>query len=407
MPLAALMALPVLAAGGPECSENMSIRKVPFALMGTGGVGAALLDAIVQSRMLHEQRYGVRLEAVALCDSSGVVKAAKGGVLSDETITAIVQHKKGGGRLKDTPVGEAIAQPEGQGTADFLLEIAKQCGEEQPGCIVVDCTATEATVPALLHATSEGRGMRAVTANKKPVSGPLGDFTQLVLSPGASARFRYEATVGAGLPVIAALQRVVAADDSVSRISGSFSGTLGYVMSGLQEGQPFSEVVAKAKELGYTEPDPRDDLGGVDVARKALILARTLGMKLEMSDVTVEPLFPSELAALSVPDFMAKLPTLDSSFADKVAAASAESKVLRYAASIKPPTPNSPGSLTVGLLAVPASSPLGTLTGSDNLVEIYTGWYSSTPLVLRGAGAGTGTTAAGVLSDIIELAFTM
>jgi len=192
----------------------------------------------------------------------------------------------------------------------------------------------------------------------------------------------------------------------VSLISGSFSGTLGYVMSGLQAGEPYSVVVNKAKELGYTEPDPRDDLGGVDVARKALILARTLGMSLEMSDVSVEPLYPPELASLSIPEFMAALPSLDEAFAAKIAAAAADGNVLRYAASVKPPSGGSAGSLVVGLVAVPASSPLGTLTGSDNLVEIHTGWYSQTPLVVRGAGAGTGTTAAGVLADMLDLAMT-
>lgn len=204
--------------------------------------------------------------------------------------------------------------------------------------------------------------------------------------------------------MIAALQRVVAAHDEVNLISGAFSGTLGYVMSGLQEGKPFSEVVGKAKELGYTEPDPRDDLGGVDVARKALILARTLGMKLEMEDVEVEPLYPTEFANLSVPDFMASLPNLDANFVSRVTTAAADGKVLRYAASIKPRNDGSGGgSLTVGLLAVGASTPLGALSGSDNLVEIHTSWYSQTPLVLRGAGAGTGTTAAGVLADILDL----
>jgi len=247
--------------------------------------------------------------------------------------------------------------------------------------------------------------MRVVSANKKPFAGALGTFQSLVLAPGASARVRYEATVGAGLPVIAALSRVVGAHDGVSGISGSFSGTLGYVMSGLQEGRPFSEVVAKAKELGYTEPDPRDDLGGVDVARKALILARTMGMQLEMDDVKVEPLYTPEMASLSVPEFMAALPTLDATFSARVAAATEKGYVLRYAASIAPATASSPGSLVVGLKEVPASSPLGTLSGSDNLVEISTGWYDSTPLVLRGAGAGTGTTAAGVLSDMLELSF--
>merc|ERR1719382_1655901 len=152
-------------------------------------------------------------------------------------------------------------------------------------------------------------------------------------------RVRHESTVVAGVPVIAALGRVIASADPVRAISGSFSGTLGYVMSGLQEGGAFSEVVLKAKELGYTEPDPRDDLGGVDVARKALILARTLGMRLEMSDVNVEPLYPDSLAKLSVPDFLKALPTLDKSFGDKVAEASKQGKVLRYAASVTPPGP--------------------------------------------------------------------
>ncbi|KAL3927089.1 MAG: hypothetical protein SGPRY_002987 [Prymnesium sp.] len=353
-----LLILPtVLASDGSEC-HPMSVRKVPLAIFGTGGVGAALIEAIVGARSLHEQRYGVRLEAVALCDSSGAVKS-KGG-LSDEALLEILKHKRGGGRLRDSLVGEVSPQPADVSAEDFALSLAKQCGSDQLGCIVVDCTATDATVPALLHATTPGSGLRAVTANKKPVSGPLSHFAHLVLHPAASARFRYEATVGAGLPVIAALQRVVSADDRVSGISGSFSGA-----ALNPEGRLFSEVVGKAKELGYTEPDPRDDLGGVDVARKALILARTLGMKLEMSDVTVEPMYPTELASLSVADFMAALPQLDADFASKVAAAAAESKVLRYAASIKPATDTTPGSLVVGLLAVPMASPLGTLSGAN------------------------------------------
>ena len=150
------------------------------------------------------------------------MKAPQDGVLSDAALTEIVKHKQGGGRLKDSTSGEAVAQPAGQSAEDFLLGIAKGC---PAGCILVDLTATDATIPALLHAATGGSGLRAVTANKKPVSGPLAAFKDLVLTPGGSARFRYEATVGAGLPVIAALQRVVGADDTVSGISGSFSGT--------------------------------------------------------------------------------------------------------------------------------------------------------------------------------------
>lgn len=375
-------------------------RKVPFVLIGAGGVGSALLEAIVGARTLHKDRYGLEFSAVAVCDSSAEVNASDG--LSDEAIAALIAHKAAGNKLA-TQAG-ALPRGEEQSAPAFLEAIVDKYAAVHPDAIVVDCTATDATVPALLKAASS---VRAVSANKKPFAGSMDTFSKLALSPTSPARVRYEATVGAGLPVLAALSRVVSAHDRVTLIAGSFSGTLGYVMSGLQAGEPFSAVVSKAKELGYTEPDPRDDLGGVDVARKALILARTLGMKLEMDNVSVEPLYPSALAELSVPDFMGALPTLDASFAEKVAAAAKEGKVLRYAASVQPPAADgSGGSLTVGLLAVDASSPLGTLSGSDNLVEVYTSWYATTPLVLRGAGAGTGTTAAGVLSDMIELAFT-
>ena len=388
---------------------NSECRPVPFVLFGAGGVGAALLEAIVGARKLHEERYGIRFDAIAVADSQEAIGSAAGtGTgLTDAEISALIKQKASGQKLSGIAGVSTIASKGDAASKDFLLSVVDKAATSSgsPAPIVVDCTATDATVPSLLKAAEELGG--AVSANKKPFASEMGTFKRLVLTPMGPRRVRYESTVGAGLPVLAALSRVVGANDQVSLISGSFSGTLGYVMSGLQDGKPFSEVVLKAKELGYTEPDPRDDLGGVDVARKALILARTLGMPLEMSDVAVEPLFPPELAELSVPDFLAKLPTLDADFAAKVASAASEGKVLRYAASVKPPSAEQPaGSLVVGLLPVPAASPLGTLTGSDNLVEVYTTWYASTPLVLRGAGAGTGTTAAGVLSDMLELANT-
>ena len=358
-----------------------SVRSVPFVLLGVGGVGSALLETIVSSRPLHRDRFGIEFSAVAVCDSGAAVKASPEG-LSDDAIAALIAHKASGKPLSQS-TGQVAVRADGEQASDFLAGVAGKAAEQAPGCIVVDCTATDATVPALLLAAGASPDVRAVSANKKPFAGPMDDFKRLVLSSRGLPRVRYESTVGAGLPVIAALTRVVGSADPVTLIAGSFSGTLGYVMSGLQAGEAFSAVVAKAKELGYTEPDPRDDLGGVDVARKALILARTLGMNLEMEDVSVEPLYTPEMAGLSVPDFMAALPTVDASFADKIAAAAADGKVLRYAASVKPPSKESPaGSLTVGLKAVPASSPLGTLSGSDNLVEIYTGARTPSPPVL-------------------------
>ncbi len=171
-------------------------------------------------------------------------------------------------------------------------------------------------------------------------------------------------------------------------------------MSGLQEGRPFSEIVREAHALGYTEPDPRDDLGGVDVARKALILARGLDWRLDLADVAVQGLYPAEMDKLSLRQFLDELPALDAQFAEQVQTAAAQGQTLRYAATV------ADHACRVGPLLVDRDSPLGRLTGTDNLVEFHTRWYSPTPLVIQGRGAGADVTAAAVLSDIIELAFT-
>ncbi|MBK8045949.1 MAG: hypothetical protein IPK16_01705 [Anaerolineales bacterium] len=213
-------------------------------------------------------------------------------------------------------------------------------------------------------------------------------------------RTRWETTCGAALPVIVTLNRLLASGDNVRRIAGTFSGTLGYVMTGLEAGRPFSEVVREAHKRGYTEPDPRDDLGGVDVARKALILARGLGWRMEMTDVQVRGLYPAEMSRLSVAQFLEALPALDVEFGDRVATAAADGKVLRYVATIED------GKCRVGLTLVDAASPLGRLTGTDNLVEFYTAWYDPNPLVIQGRGAGADVTASGVLSDVVELGYT-
>jgi homoserine dehydrogenase len=283
--------------------------------------------------------------------------------------------------------------------------------------VVVDCTATTETVPALLFALE--RKYKVVLANKKPLTIDQEVYNRLtragatgvsaggeVVATRHAGRCRWETTCGAALPVVSTLNRLVACGDPVSRIAGAFSGTLGFVMSGLQAGQPFSAVVREAHRLGYTEPDPRDDLGGLDVARKALILARGLGWRLEMGDIQVRGLYPAEMDSLSVSEFLAGLPQLDADFRDRVDLAAAEGKVLRYAATVEAGETSTSGRCRVGLTAVPAGSPLGRLEGTDNLVEFHTRWYNPNPLVVQGRGAGADVTASGVLSDIVELAFT-
>ena len=372
--------------------------NLPVILFGVGGVGRALLRQIVEQRTFHALQYGLTLELLAVCDSDGAVIEPSDG-LDDELIHEIIAAKAAGQRLAQHPAG---------GVQKDLVGIVDIAG--RAGTVVVDCTATADTVPALLFARDQR--YKIVLANKKPLTIDQEVYNRLTSAGGTNgngeqgapvrqlAYSRWETTVGAALPVIATLNRLVSSGDEVKRITGTFSGTLGYVMTGLQEGKPFSEIVREAHQLGYTEPDPRDDLGGVDVARKALILARGLGWQLDLEHVEVQGLYPATMDGLTVSEFLDALPQLDEQFQMRVAEAASTGKVLRFAAQVED------GVCRVGPTLVAAASPLGRLSGTDNLVEFTSRWYNPNPLVIQGRGAGTDATAAGVLSDIIELAYT-
>lgn len=365
------------------------MRELPVILFGLGGVGRAFVEQVLDNRDFHADQYDLDIRFLALCDSRGAVLEPGEG-FSDTQLSEILHLKGQGNSLSAHPLG---------GTQDDLAAIVDIAG--QPGTVVVDCTAADDTVPALIFALE--RDYRIVLANKKPLTVEQEVYDRLTRAgatpgaPRALGQARWETTVGAGLPVIATLNRLLASGDEIERIAGTFSGTLGYLMTGLEEGNSFSETVQEAFRLGYTEPDPRDDLGGVDVARKALILARGMGWRMDMAQVEVSGLYPEMLADLSVDEFLAELPSLDEHYREEVARAGAEGKVLRYAATIQN------GACSVGLTAVAKDSPLGRLTGTDNLVEIYSRWYQPNPLVIQGRGAGVDATAAGVLSDLVEI----
>lgn len=359
---------------------KISMINQPLILAGLGGVGRSLVKLLGSSKQVLAKQ-GISLTVVAMCDSSGCIHN-KGRVLDDATVTAAVQAKVDGKKLSSLS----------DSSSDTVLQVVQSFGEK---AIVVDCSASDNLIPALLLALEKGGG--CCFANKKPLTSKQEYFDQM-FSPTNHARIGYESSVGAGTPMIAALQRLIAGGDEVMKVQGTFSGTLGYLMSGLQEGTPYSEVVKKAYDLGYTEPEPRDDLGGVDVGRKALILARTLGWKMEMKDVEIEPLYPDEFASLSVPDFLKSLHKLDESYKEKTEAASVSGTALRYVASVDN------GKCKVGLKAVPLDSPIGRLSGTANMVEFYTKIYGDSPLVIQGAGAGGDVTAAGVLADIVQVA---
>ncbi len=354
-------------------------RNVPLIILGVGGVGRALLEQILDRRPYHANLYNIALQVVAVADRNGACVSPKG--LTDAELRQVIAHKAQGGRLADLSFGYH------QSNVRDIVDL-----EGSAESIIVDLTATDATYDALMLARQRGAGI--VLANKLPLTRPLSESQTLWRYP----RLRYETTVGAAVPVITTAKRLAASGEEIRRIQGSFSGTLGYIMTALEEGMAFSKAVLRAKELGYTEPDPREDLSGRDVARKALILARTLGWDVEMADIQVQSLFPEEWADWSVDDFLAELPTLDADFFSWRNVSQARHEALRYVAKL------TPDQVTVGLEFVPQTSPLGRLQGSDNLVEFYTEYYDPQPLALQGRGAGVQATAAGVLSDILELA---
>lgn len=252
-----------------------------------------------------------------------------------------------------------------------------------PDAVLVDATADDGIAPLYVRALA--RGIHVVTANKKPLAGPWADRARIWAALGPGVRLRYAATVGAGLPVIATLQQLLASGDDVTRIECVLSGTLGFVANELARGVRLSEAVEVARARGYTEPDPREDLGGMDVARKVVILARELGSSLELEDVVREPFVP--------PD--ADLRSLDDAFAARVAEAAARAEKLVYPARIE----RSGGALRAS--AAPAFVPLGhpaaRLEGSSMLAAFTSSRHAA--LVVRGSGAGGAVTAAALLAD--------
>jgi aspartokinase/homoserine dehydrogenase 1 len=244
-----------------------------------------------------------------------------------------------------------------------------------------------------LHLAALQAGMHVVTANKVPLAGPLATYRELVdARDAARVRYGYETTFGAGLPVLHTLKELVATGDELRSVAGCFSGTLGFLCTRLDEGVALAEAVSEAAQLGYTEPDPRDDLSGRDVARKALIVARALGLALEPDDVVLEPFVEGLEQGLSV-----ALAQQGPVLARRVAEARERGERLRYVARIEG------GRAEVGLRSVPASGPLGSLVGPDNMLVFTTRRYDRYPLVIRGPGAGAEVTAAGVLGDLLRV----
>lgn len=355
-------------------------------LLGFGQIGRALADQMSSQSRYFRRDLGLNLKTIAVIDRTGMKLDERG--YSPRRLKELIRVKASR-KVASLPPLHNPAR-----SLQLLQNRLWPLPLHQP--VLVDLTAAE-TAPLLLEALEHG--FHIVLANKKPLAVPQSEFDALLEAAASRGlSLRYEATVGAGLPVLDTLSKLKEAGDEVQMIQGCLSGTLGYLMTQLEQGVLFSAAVSKAFALGYTEPDPREDLSGMDVARKALILARTLGHRADLSDIAVDALFPPEISDSNPQRFLKKLTQLDGQYQERQRQAQKEKKVLRYLALI------STDQITVGLQAVPSSSPPGRLHGTDNQVVVQTRRYAANPLVVTGPGAGAEVTAAGVLNDILAIA---
>jgi len=365
-------------------------------LLGFGQIGRTLAEILTKAgangkakgttngKPAARKRTARDIRLVGAIDRSGFVFEPGG--LPAKTIALLAAGKRAGKPLAALPGGRP-ARP------DEAVALLAQHALTEP--MLVDVTADDTT---LLVKQALTAGMDVVLANKRPLSASRADTEALMaLAEREGKRVFYEATVGAGLPIFDTYRKLVESGDRVLKIEGCLSGTLGFLLTEVGKGRPFSSALSKAMELGYTEPDPRDDLSGADVGRKALILGRLLDFAGEPADVAVESLVPAALRALPRADFIAKLASMDADWSKRATAAKAKGGTLRYVASV------TKAKITVGLQVVSPASPFFGLKGTDNQVAFTTTRYKSNPLVITGPGAGPAVTAAGVLNDMLGL----
>ena len=368
------------------------MRQITLLAVGIGTVGGAVLEQVVANRAHWRSGLGIDVQVGAIVTRAGAVVSASGGPLPDEVLLGMVRGRREGtteAALTGAPIDVIAAVP--------ALERLTESGP----VVVVDAGAGEGSVPLLIAALSNGAGV--VLANKAPLAMPWDDDASQLLWAGARSggRVRYETTCGAGLPIISTLRSMIDTADEIREIQGTVSGTFGTIFSDIADGLPFGAAVRDAAAHGYTEPDPRDDLSGLDVARKALILARTIGRTYDLSQMDVESLVPAALAStdIDVPAFLARIGEQDATILRMATEATQAGGTLKYVMTV------ADGAIpTVGLRTVPQRGVLGALHGPENVVVIRSRRYDEYPLAVYGPGAGADVTAAGVLADVLALA---
>ena len=367
-----------------EAFFHSTLRSVNLFQIGTGLIGGTLLEQIEKHRNVLAEKDKIRINIPGLANVDSMVFSSHG--LDPVKTKNILNKGQPAGNIEKLDLKKFI---------DMMISY------NLPNACFCDCTASEAV------AASYGRileaGIPIVTPNKKANSGKLNYYNKIInYSRQRRIPYLYETTVCAGLPLISTLRDLYLCGDKVRKIEGVLSGTLSFIFNNFDGKKPFSALVREAKEKGYTEPDPRDDLNAMDTARKALILARECGLSLEFKDVKIEPILPPAcLKAKTIEAFFTELQKYDAVIEKRRYDAAQKGLTLRYIALIEG------GKASLKFSAEPKDSPFNILSGSDNMVVITTERYSKLPMVIKGPGAGAQVTAGGIFADIVRIARTL
>ena len=357
-------------------------KRIHLAVIGHGTVGGAFIGQIIQQRELLIAQKNIDLRIFAIADSRHLLLSPSGAEADWAT------------ELERAPFSGDLAEA--------IISYGQRQALEN--MILVDNTSSP--VIASHYARYAAEGFDIVSSNKKANIAPYADYSYLRDTLQRHRRsYRYETNVGAGLPLIDNLKLLHLSGERITRIHGLFSGSLSYIFNRLTEEPERSlrSIVEESARLGLTEPDPREDLSGEDVARKVLILVRELDVPAELSDVRWENPVPEALRSLSLEDFWARFGELEASI-EALRATAKPDEVLRYVGDIVWDDVRQEATLSAGLRLVSRTSPLGRVSGADSCFEIYTESYGSQPIVIQGAGAGAAVTARGVFGDVLRLA---